>query len=243
MSESSVSPETASLPPRVAELFSRIVASGPLDERKRWGPAWVMHYVKEIPRRRQFMKEFGWSVPTPVAIGVVRNFVGDRRLLEVGAGTGLWAYLLSAFGVSVTATDDYSWTATDDPSVKVVLPSGFSVDQGRFFPVEPIEAVQAVRKYADHKALLICWPPPDRPMAYYALLAFPGDRFVYIGDKAATADDQFHALLAEQWRQHSVVYVPTWPGIHDAIYLYERKLQPWTRRSTGRPANPTLTSS
>ena len=96
----------------MAALFASIAALGPGAEVKGGrGPAWLMTYALTIRRRRRFMKLYGWSVPTPAAIGAIAAFLGDRQLLEVGAGNGLWAHLLNAYGVAVTATDDLSWAA------------------------------------------------------------------------------------------------------------------------------------
>ena len=177
------------------------------------------------------MKEFGWSTPTPQAVSTIKEFVGDRRLLEVGAGHGLWAYLLSEAGVDVVATDDFSWQQPGSGA-------GFSVPVGRFFAVESLSAANAVRKYNDRKVLLLSWPPPDRPMAYDALAAFAGDRLVYIGDRKATADDLFRNEIHTGWNATNALPLPCWPGLHDAVYLYVRKAAAWQPGSSGLRPNP-----
>jgi hypothetical protein len=188
------------------------------------------------------MKEYAWSVPTPEAIRAIRDFVGERKLLEVGAGTGLWSYLLSALGVSVTATDDYSWMDhSAQTGQKATLPSGFSVPMGKYYRVEPSGAEDSIRKYADHEALLLAWPPPDRPMGHGALSAFEGDRFIFVSDRGCTADEAFYRELSLRWDLADAVDIPQWPTIHDCVYLYSRKFQ--TSRSPGlRRPNPHLTS-
>ncbi|MEX2431133.1 MAG: hypothetical protein WD645_04360 [Dehalococcoidia bacterium] len=232
----------SAIPSSLAALFDDIGAHGPAGGRKRWGLGWLVHYAKEVRRRRRFMAAYGWTVPTPAAISAAGDFVGDRQLLEIGAGNGLWAYLLSAYGVAVTATDDHSWAAPP-PGVKTKPPSGFPVQPGRFYPVEQLDAQEAVQKYQAHHALLLCWPPYGKSMAFRALSAFQGDRMVYIGDKGCTADDVFHAELQQRWQQQDIIHVPTWPGIHDAVYLYERKVENWQPRRTDRRRNPHLSSS
>ena len=231
-----------SIPSDTVELFDRIAEDGPSARRRRWALAWLVHYVREVGRRRRFMRQYGWGVPTPSAIGAISGFVGDRRLLEVGAGNGLWALLFSAWGLSVTATDDYSWAAPP-PGVKAKLPSGFPVEPGRFFPVQQLDAVEAVAKYADHQALLICWPPYGKSMAFRALAAFQGDGLIYVGDKGCTADASFHQELGQRWRQHGLVRIPTWPGIHDAVYLYQRRVERWEPPGAARQPNPHFSST
>ena len=229
------------VPQTAAAVLDEIAEHGPAKRPRRWGPAWPIHFLQEVRRRRAFMRLYGWAVPTAEAIGRVRDFVGERRALEIGAGNGLWACLLSAWGVSVTATDDYSWAAPP-PGVKARLPSGFPVQPGRFSPVERLDAVEAVGKYVDHQALLLCWPPYGRPMAHWALAAFQGDRVVFVGDQGCTADDAFHEELKQHWQMDDVVRIPTWPGIHDAVYLYRRKAEQWRSRGQERQPNPHLSS-
>ena len=232
----------SSVPSDIAELFDRIAQEGPSDQRQRWALAWLAHYIREIGRRRRFMKQYGWAVPTPAAIGLICDFVGDRQMLEIGAGNGLWAYLLSACGLSVTATDNYSWAAPP-PGVKAKLPSGFPVEPGRFFPVQQLDAVEAVAEHTDHQALLLCWPPYGKPMAFSGLMAFQGDRLVYVGDKGCTGDASFHHELEQHWHQHNLVQIPTWPGIHDAVYLYKRKVENWKPPGAERRPNPHFLSA
>jgi hypothetical protein len=244
MSETTARSEgDASAPtPEIARLFREIAANGPRPSAGVKGPAKLLLLAREVPRRRRFMQQYGWSVPTPEAIKGIRDFVGERKLLEVGAGNGLWAYLLSAYGATVTATDDYTWMEHEvAPGKKAVLPSGFSVPMGKYFAVEQAEAVQAVAKYADHQALFLAWPPPDRPMGHRALAAFQGDRFVFVSDRGCTADAAFYQELALRWDLHDAIEIPQWVTIHDEVYLYTRKFRSSPTSGIRRP-NPHLTS-
>ena len=235
--------DAGALPPEVVRLFEEIRANGPKANNGKKGPAALLNFAREVPRRRRFMKDYGWSVPTHEAILAIRNFVGERKLLEVGAGTGLWAYLLSAAGLTVTATYDYSWMDhSGHTGQKNTLPSGFSVPMGKYYKVEPLSAEDSAQKYAGHQALLLAWPPPDRPMGYQVLSAFEGDRFVFVSDRGCTADEAFYRELSLRWDLSEDVDIPQWPTIHDSVYLYSRKFQ--TSRSPGlRRPNPHLTSS
>jgi len=92
-----------------------------------------------------------------------------------------------------------------------------------WYPVEHSDAKAAVTKYADHTAIFFCWPDYDKPWAAEALRHFQGDRLVYIGegDGGCTGDAEFHAQRYH-WREKEVIDIPQWPGIHDAVHLYER---------------------
>ena len=55
--------------------------------------------------RRSFIAFYSYAVPTREAIAGIASFVGSRPTLEVCAGLGLWARLLSDAGADVLATD------------------------------------------------------------------------------------------------------------------------------------------
>lgn len=187
--------------------------------------AWEAYYnlkIEDIKRRHAFLATYAFAIPTPEAIEAIREHVGDRKLLELGAGSGLWARLLCAAGVFVTATDDGSWgsrggKADEDRHV---------IPIGRYFLVERYDGVEAVHRYPDHRALFLCWPPYDKPMATAALRAFTGDRLVYIGedDSGCTGDEALHELRrGDEWEEVAELAIPQWWGIHDRLWLYSRR--------------------
>jgi len=169
------------------------------------------HIIKEFARRSEFIGRFSFAIPSPQAVAAIAEHIQDRKLLELGAGTGLWASLLSAIGVPVAAVDNHSWNGN------------VPIQHGLWYPVEHSDAKAAVTKYADHTAIFFCWPDYDKPWAAEALRHFQGDRLVYIGegDGGCTGDAEFHAQRYH-WREKEVIDIPQWPGIHDAVHLYER---------------------
>ena len=58
-------------------------------------------YVDEHKRRDAFITKYSFAVPPPEVIQRIAAFIGQDRLLEVGAGSGLWAQLLHDAGVDV----------------------------------------------------------------------------------------------------------------------------------------------
>ena len=166
---------------------------------------WAERAATQADRRRTFIAFYSWGVPSREAIAAIAAFVGGRRLLEVCAGSGLWARLLSESGVGVIATD--GWPDCDT----------------HHFPVESNEAEAAVRAHPECQALLLCWPPFRDDCAYRALRAFTGDLVAYVGDVRFTADQQLHDLLDQEWMLCERILTPAWPGLDDYAFLYSRK--------------------
>jgi hypothetical protein len=158
----------------------------------------------QYDRRRRFVALYAWCVPTRKAIDVIAAFAGGRRVLEVCAGNGLWARLLSETGTRVIATDG-------DPR-----------GGDEYYAVEALEAEQAVRLHPECEALLLVWPPFQDDAAYRALSAFSGDRVVFAGDVRFTTESRFHEALARDWTLRERLGLPSWPGLEDAVYLHER---------------------
>jgi hypothetical protein len=196
----------------VDELWTRIKAAGPEDVAPEDLPdppigvdedEWLSRAINQSDRRRTFIAFYSWAVPTREAVKAIADFVGERKLLEVFAGGGLWARLLNASGVNVVATDG------EPPPVL------------EHFAVETVEAEAAVLAHPECGALLVCWPPFRNEAAYRALRAFTGDRLVFVGDARFTAEPRFHALLTE-WPLQDEIAIPSWPGLDDSVYLYKR---------------------
>lgn len=71
------------------------------------------------------------------------KFIGKNKVLEIGAGRGLFAYLLSLENVDIVATDFASWRR-----------SGFN-----FMKIEERDYLDSINKYSDRSVLIIIWPP------------------------------------------------------------------------------------
>ncbi len=194
------------------EIWASIATAGPSEEWATFDPLLVDDVIgaersaTQYDRRKAFVASFGWSVPTVEAIKRICVSVGERTILEVCAGGGLWASLLSEAGATLIATDGLRQTVDSH------------------FPVEVMEAEIAVRRYAGCQALLLCWPPFRDDCAFRALGAFKGDRVVYVGDARFTADSQFHAVLEASWELTDQFPLPSWPGIADRACIYSKKL-------------------
>lgn len=165
----------------------------------------------DFEQRKQFVAQYSWAVPSRNAIQKIVEFVKSDKILEIGSGFGLWAYLLSLNNVNIVATDNFS-SHTDK-------------NKERYFVVDEISNMEAVEKYTDCNALMFVWPPYEEPMAHDALTKFTGTKLIFIGEPEgySCADDQFFEEIKKNWKLEEHVNIPKWWGMHDALYLYSKK--------------------
>ncbi len=147
---------------------------------------------------------YSYAVPDDRALDEIAK---HGPIVEIGAGLGYWAGLLRARGVDVVAYDDYSWD--------LIGPRCIDVRRGN---------PTAVIQHAD-RALFLCWPPYDTPMAHDALSLYKGSTVIYIGEgsEGCTADDSFHRALDDGWRRLGGVAIPQLPYVHDHLEIYQRE--------------------
>lgn len=166
--------------------------------------------MSALDRRTWCVRRYAFAIPTEAALAVLARYA---PILELGAGTGYWAYLLRRKGVDCLAFDAA-------PPDQVPNPHRFGA-----FTWTTVErgGVEALRDHAN-RALLLCWPPYRDPFAASALTMYAGDILLYIGEAAGghTADDAFFAQLERDWRPLQQVQLPNWPGTADRLVVYQR---------------------
>lgn len=154
--------------------------------------------------RDDFVKKWSWAVPSKDAIAAIAAFVGTDTLLEVGAGSGLWARLLHEH-VKVWATDRDPWP-------------------NAYYHIEPLDGVDAVCEFRP-QALMFCWPHFSDSWDAAALAAFKGNKVIYIGEDegGCTGSPDFHSLLDREFEIISRHEIPQFRSIHDALFLFSRR--------------------
>jgi hypothetical protein len=168
--------------------------------------------VSAYDRRVWCVRRYAFAVPTDAALATLARYA---PIVELGAGTGYWAYLLRRRGVDIVAYDLA-------PPDRMPSPNRFrsltwtDVEQGD---------VDTLTAHSD-RALFLCWPSYRAPLASRALAAYSGQTLLYIGEPAGghTADDAFFAQLAQHWSSVELVALPNWPGTHDTLTVYRRRL-------------------
>ena len=164
---------------------------------------------KYLAMRTKGRTYFGYAVLTTKALEQLKPYA---PFIEVGAGSGYWAYEFKKYGIKIVATDRMSLKKNTYRFSK------------QWTTVKLMTAKQAASKYSKH-TLLMVWPSYNDPWAYEALKAYKGKTFVYCGEGmcGCTADDAFHELLQTKWKLTVVIDIPQWFGVHDSLEVYSRK--------------------
>ena len=195
---------------------------------------WELTGASEDGRRRA-IRDYAFAVPTDNALDAIARHA-PYGVVEVGAGTGYWAWQLEALGVDVIAYD-----LLPPPSAENEWFAGrqawTSVCQGD---------ERAAAAHPD-RCLLLCWPTANTVWPGDAVEAFHGaggTTIAVVGEGAGgrTGDDRFHALLGELdrcypcrlafadgictcavprlYRPAVTVDIPTWSGFEDRLVIY-----------------------
>ena len=118
--------------------------------------------------RLQLAQRYSYVVPEPQLLEVIRH---HSPLLELGAGTGYWAYLLRAMGADVIAYDH--------APVGAVTANRYHVNFRLWTEVRHGD-VDVVANHVD-RALFLCWPPRFSSL-WRAIDLFSGEVILHIGD-------------------------------------------------------------
>jgi hypothetical protein len=174
-------------------------------------------YESPFDERRDLCHKYSWAVPT---IGALQRIAALGPVVEIGAGTGYWAYLLRELGVDVLA---YDIAPAGAPGCK----NGWHGDATSWTKV--VKGGPERAAYCPERTLFLCWPPYSNPMAYHALKCYQGNTLVYVGEDSygCTGDEAFHDLLDSEW-EREWYSIPSYDYIHDGMQVCTRKIkQAW----------------
>lgn len=178
-----------------------------------WGPFAIGPLVavkdgRTYEARRELVKRYAWAIPTA---RVIRQLARFSPIVEVGAGTGYWAWMLKQAGAHVLPYD-------------LPTPEPCQVSSQRWTELLVGTGQEVADRHSDC-TLFICWPTYDDPWSGEALATYRGSRVVYVGEGSGgcTGDKVFHEMLDTQWEERIRLDIPQWEGIHDAVWVYRRK--------------------
>jgi hypothetical protein len=179
--------------------------------RRVYTDAYSSFLTTEYKLRHEFVQKYTWAIPTEGALALLARY---SPIVEMGAGTGLWASMLAARGADVVAFD------AEPPNI---VKNHWHDRTEIFFPVQP-GTPEVLANFPD-RSLFLCWPPYNTAMASECLDYYRGQHVLYIGEGkwGCTATDDFHETLENDFNMIEYTDIPQWNGIHDRVEAWRRK--------------------
>lgn len=169
---------------------------------------YVLNYGDSWQRLRLL---YSFAIPSDVALEKIKEL---SPIVEVGAGSGYWAYLLSQLGCKITAYDLESPKPLGEHSNAAFEKLWFDVKIG---------GPEVLSNHTDD-TLFLCWPPLATSFAADCLKNYKGETVVYIGEweGGCTADFDFFKIVKKNWKTEEFVSIPTWDFVRDGMYILKR---------------------
>lgn len=158
--------------------------------------------------RDYLVDRYAWGTPTEPMLRAIQE---PGPIVEMGAGSGYWAWLLRTLGADVIAYDRFAGARRN---------LNVSSLGGIVWTKVLTGGPEDLAEHSD-RTLLLCWPPQS-DMAFSCLDYWKGDVLAYVGDPSLTADDAFHARLRGEFDLSFEVRAPSWPGISDSLTVWRR---------------------
>ena len=163
-----------------------------------------------------------FAIPAPAHLAEVAR---HSPLVEIGAGTGYWAWCLRQLGVDIVAYDRFPPRTHPAPSRgwRGILASGSA--RNAWFDCYWTDVVRAGATVAGRhgdRTLLLVWP--HGAMGHRALEAYPGERVVFVGEwkTATTGDARLFRLLERHWDLETLMAMPQWDGTRHELRVFTR---------------------
>lgn len=197
-----------------------------LDERlvfSRWDR--IGEAYKSILQRDEATVKWAWAIPDPKTLDFIHAHLEGRKVVDMGAGTGYWAWMLSQMGVDVAAYDLHPPREGENTYHSKVPDHLEEHANVQWYDVQQGDHRKLRLLSNRDRVLLLSWPPYDKPMGYEALKSFKGDTVIYIGEGSGgcTGDRDFHDLLGREWDEIDYFPIARWEGVRDYASIYDRK--------------------
>ena len=171
----------------------------------------VLADAEALEVRKKLVRQYAWATPTEAAMRTVLTY---GPVVEMGAGTGYWAWLMGKLGGDVAAYDKFA-------EGKVLGVNPWNSGKGPWTGVR--HGTPSCLRDHPGRTLFLCWPPGESDMASRCLKYWDGNVLAYAGDRNVTAEEGFLARLADQFELLRLLPLPSWPGIRDRLEIWKRK--------------------
>lgn len=181
--------------------------------------------VSQLPNtvryRLQLAQRYAYVYPAAHLLDAVMRYA---PLVELGAGTGYWSYLLRLRGADIVAYDQ--------------APPGEDSSNRYHYPLWPwsevLEGDGSALKNHTGRTLLVCWPPLFSALGD-VLQFFTGTTVIYIGDDGHRTAHL--AGLVERFTElerYSVLAMDPSPGTDPHLSVWQRRTDDPMAASVGR---------
>jgi hypothetical protein len=176
----------------------------------------TLDFTKLFNVRDRLVQEYAWAIPNEAALDEI---AANGPVLEIGAGSGYWAWELEQREVDILAFDP-------DPFRKgqyAELRDGTVVPRIKWGEVAEGDHTEASSRAHRHRSLLICWPTWGDPWATKAVQGYLGDTIFYVGEMGgATGDETLVPALCLDFKLTDRIQIPRYEGIHDDLTIWRR---------------------
>lgn len=161
--------------------------------------------------RENLIKKYSWAIPNAKAIRTIENYA-KNGLIEIGAGTGYWCYLLSKVGVDCVAFDSKPYE------------NQCKGNDRKWFEVKVGSVEQLLLPENQHRTLFLCWVPYESDLGTDCLKLFQGEYFAVVGEGkcGCCATDEFFEYLDDRFEWLENVRIPQYFGVHDSLDIYKK---------------------
>jgi hypothetical protein len=172
--------QASSLPPKPRTLGRGIAYQAMIEQPSLLPvePIWDFSGLERFSRHNArnvivkiYQKDLGYTLPSVETAELIKA-QGSRRLLEIGAGSGLFSKKLAACGFDVIASD--LCLAKSETGRH-----GWKLKHGSEFPVENLDGEAAIEAHPDRDVIL-AMPAPDDLWFARALLNIRPGRIAYV---------------------------------------------------------------
>ena len=179
--------------------------------------------------RKEYCHKYSCAIPDPATLHFVAEWLSPRAV-EMGAGTGYWAWQLSQLGIDMLCFDEappdqvFTNHYHSPRSGREQFTGDFSHLPAKIYHPIAQGTPEVLSNYPD-RTLFLCWPPDASDMAVESLQAYSGRRLVYIGEceGGCNGDDAFFERLEQDWHEVASYEIVQWNGLHDYVTVYERE--------------------
>jgi hypothetical protein len=158
--------------------------------------------------RIPIVRELAFGVPSAEAIEEIAQ---HGAILEIGAGTGLWANFIAKRGIDVIAIDSYVGKYADEETSL----------EPRHHPVVRLDAREAMRRWPD-RTILMVWPDRQNTVGENVATAMrPGQTLLHVGESlGCTGTPGLDAALRDAFSRGRDLDVSVWDDLHDCLTVF-----------------------